>query len=125
MKGPLGVAEMALGLVLLGATFYDLFQSVVLPRPSVRKVQLARTVVRPLWRVWKWVLNRGSRIEQSERRLAAVGPISLLTLFMIWAFALVLGYGLVLDGLGDQFEPNLNNFFTSFYVSAPTLVPLS
>jgi Ion channel len=125
MKGPIGAAEMILGVVLLGGTFYDLFQSVVLPRPSVRKVQLARTVVRPLWRVWKWVLNRGNRIELTERRLAAFGPISLLTLFLIWALALVLGYGLVLDGLGDQFQPNLNNFLTSFYVSATTLVPLS
>jgi len=125
MKGPIGAAEMILGLALLGATFYDLFQSVVLPRPSVRKVQLARTVVRPLWRVWKWVLNRGTRIELTERRLAAFGPISLLTLFLIWALSLVVGYGLVLDGLGDQFQPNLNNFLTSFYVSATTLVPLS
>jgi ion channel len=125
MKGPIGAAEMILGLALLGATFYDLFQSVVLPRPSVRKVQLARTVVRPLWRVWKWVLNRGTRIELTERRLAAFGPIALLSLFLIWAVALVLGYGLVIDGLGDQFRPNLNNFLTSFYVSATTLVPLS
>src|SRR5690349_23492758 len=78
MKGPIGAAEMILGLTLLGLTFYDLFQSVVLPRPSVRKVQLARTVVRPLWRIWKWVLNRGTRIELTERRLAAFGPIALL-----------------------------------------------
>jgi ion channel len=125
MKGPIGAAEMIVGLALLGVTFYDLFQSVVLPRPSVRKVQLARTVVRPLWRVWKWVLNRGTRIELSEARLAAFGPIALLSLFLIWALALVMGYALVIDGLGDQFTPNLNNFLTSFYVSATTLVPLS
>jgi len=125
MKGPIGAAEMILGVVLLGATFYDLFQSVVLPRPSVRKVQLARTVVRPLWRIWKWLLNRGTRIELTERRLAAFGPIALLTLFLIWALALVVGYALVIDGLADQFTPNLDSFLTSFYVSATTLVPLS
>src|SRR5690348_6987622 len=125
MKGPIGVAEMILGLTLLGLTFYDLFQSVVLPRPSVRKVQLARTVVRPLWRIWKWLLNRGTRIELTERRLAAFGPIALLTLFLIWALALVVGYALVIDGLADQFTPNLDSFLTSFYVSATTLVPLS
>jgi Ion channel len=125
MKGPIGVTEMIFGLALLGVTFYDLFQSVVLPRPSVRKVQLARTVVRPTWRVWKWLLNRGTRIELTERRLAAFGPIALLSLFLIWAMALVVGYALVIDGVGDQFQPNLNNFLTSFYVSATTLVPLS
>jgi Ion channel len=125
MKGPIGVVEMFVGAVVLGATFYDLFQSVVLPRPSVRKVQLARTVIRPLWRLWKWVVNRGSRIELSEARLAAFGPVALLTLFLIWALALVSGYALIIDGLADQFQPNLANFLASFYVSATTLVPLS
>jgi hypothetical protein len=125
MKGAIGVVEMFVGAVVLGATFYDLFQSVVLPRPSVRKVQLARTVIRPLWRLWKWVVNRGSRIELSEARLAAFGPVALLTLFLIWALALVSGYALIIDGLADQFQPNLANFLASFYVSATTLVPLS
>ena len=43
----------------------------MLPRPAVRKVQLARTIIRPLWGLWKWALNRGSRIDRSEARLAA------------------------------------------------------
>ena len=125
MKGPLGAAEMLLGLSLIAATLFDLFQSVVLPRPSVRRVQLARTVIRPLWRIWKWTLNRGARLDRSEARLAAFAPIALLTLFLIWAVALITGYGLVIDGLGDQFRPALTNFPESFYVSATTLVPLS
>lgn len=125
MKGPIGALEMATGILILVATFYDLFQSVVLPRPSVRKVQLARTVVRPLWRVWKWTFNRGTRLDRSEARLAAFAPIALLTLFLLWALALISGYALVIDGLGDQFQPNLANVFASFYVSATTLVPLS
>lgn len=125
MKGPIGALEIAAGLALLGLTFYDLFQSVVLPRPSVRKVQLARTVIRPLWRVWKWTFNRGSRLDRSEARLAAFGPIALVTLFLLWALAIITGYGLVIDGLADQFRPALVNFPDSFYVSATTLVPLS
>ncbi|HKW08302.1 MAG TPA: potassium channel family protein [Candidatus Dormibacteraeota bacterium] len=125
MREALAVPEIVLGVAILGVTFYDLFQSVVLPRPSIRKVQLARTVIRPLWRVWKWALNRGSRIEQSERRLAAFGPVALLSLFLIWALTLMTGYALVIDGMASQFTPHLENFLTSFYVSATTLVPLS
>lgn len=125
MRGAIGVVEAVVGVALLGLTFYDLFQSVVLPRPSVRKVQLARTVVRPLWRFWKWALNRGSRIERSEARLAAFGPIALLTLFLIWATALITGYALLIDSMADEFQPHLHDFLASFYVSATTLVPLS
>lgn len=125
MRGAIGVAEVIVGLAVLGVTFYDLFQSVVLPRPSIRKVQLARTVIRPLWRVWKWVLNRGSKIDRSEARLAAFGPVALLTLFLIWGLALMTGYALLIDGMDLEFHPPLQNFLESFYVSATTLVPLS
>lgn len=113
------------GVALLFATFYDLFQSVVLPRPAVRTFRLARYIVRPMWGVWKWAFNRGGRIDRSEARLAAFGPIALITLFVIWALALILAYALLYDGLGDMFRPRLADFPTAFYVSATTLVPLS
>ena len=94
------------GLVLILIVFYDMFQTVVLPRPAVNKVQLARRLVRPMWRIWRWVSQRSSRIDRSESRLAAFAPIALISLFLEWAVALVLGYGLVIDGLADQFRPS-------------------
>ncbi|TME04226.1 MAG: two pore domain potassium channel family protein [Chloroflexi bacterium] len=125
MERPLAAVEAITGAVLLIVTFYDLFQSVVLPRPAVRKVQLARTIIRPTWRLWKWGLNRGARIDRSEARLAAFAPISLLTLFLVWGISLIVGYSLLIDSLAGQFRPPLNDWLTSFYVSATTLVPLS
>jgi hypothetical protein len=119
------LAELAAGIVLLAAAAYDMFQSVVLPRPAVRKFQLARFIIRPMWLAWRWVNLRGSRIERSESRLALFGPIALLTLFAIWGFALVIGYALIIDGVRDEFRPHLVDFATSFYVSATTLVPLA
>lgn len=113
------------GLVIIAVVFYDLFQSVVLPRPAVRKVQLARGVVRPMWYVWRWVSQRTSAVDKSEGRLAAFAPIALLTLFALWAAALVLGYGLLLDGLADEIRPAPQDLITSIYISASTLVPLA
>jgi len=110
---------------LLIATFYDLFQSVVLPRPAVRKLQLATAIGRPMWLGWRWLSQRTSSLDTTERRLAAFGPLSLLVFFFIWGVAIVLGYGLIFYGLADQFRPVLSDFPTSFYVSATTLVPLS
>ncbi|HYR48725.1 MAG TPA: ion channel [Candidatus Eisenbacteria bacterium] len=113
------------GLAIIVVVFYDLFQSVVLPRPAVRKVQLARGVVRPMWYVWRWVSQRTSRVDRSEGRLAAFAPIALLMLFAIWASALVLGYGLVLDGFAEEIRPAPPDLITSIYISASTLVPLA
>lgn len=116
---------MTAGVVILIGVFYDLFQSVVLPRPAVRKVQLARLIVRPMWKVWRWFGLRSSPLDRSESRLAAFGPIALLALFGIWGFGLVLGYGLIIYGVRDQFRPELQDFPTASYVSASTLVPLA
>src|SRR5258706_6105673 len=78
-----------------------------------------------MWRVWRWVSQRSSRLDRSEGRLAAFAPIALLMLFFIWAAAAVLGYGLIIDGLADQFRPSPQDLVTSIYISATTLVPLS
>jgi hypothetical protein len=115
----------AAGLVINLAIFYDLFQTVVLPRPAVRKIQLARYLVRPGWAVWRTVGRRIKKVDRSEGFLAGFGPLSLLGLFVVWGLSLTLGYALLITGLGDEFRPALNDFATAIYVSATTLVPLS
>ncbi len=44
---------------------------------------------------------------------------------MVWAVVLVLGYGLIIAGVADQFHPSPQDLATSIYISATTLVPLS
>ena len=125
MGTSLRAVEVAAGLVINLAIFYDLFQTVVLPRPAVRKVQLARYLIRPGWAVWRTVGRRIKKVDRSEGFMAGYGPLSLLGLFIVWALALTVGYGLLVAGLGDEFRPALNDFATALYVSATTLVPLS
>ena len=121
----LDAAAIVGGGLLLLVTLFDLFQTVVLPRPAVRRFGLARNVVRPLWRVWRWVALRSTRVDRSEGALAAFAPIALFILFVLWALALIMGYGLILYGLRSEFRPVLADFAESFYVSASTLVPLA
>lgn len=121
----MGGVEVAAGLVMVLAVFYDLFQSVVLPRPSVGKFQLARILIRPTWAAWRWVGTRSSHAARNESRLAAFGPLALLLLFVVWALVLTTGYALIALGLAGEFRPQLQDFPEAFYVSATTLVPLS
>ena len=122
---PFRVAESGAGVVLLAVVSFDLFQSVVLPRPAARKVQGARLIGRPMWYVWRWIFNRGTRVERVEARLAVFAPLALITLFAIWGFAIILAYSLMLDAIHEEFRPPLNDYVTSFYVSGTTLVPLA
>jgi hypothetical protein len=119
------VVEIAAGIVIVAAVFYDLFQSVVLPRPAIGKLYLAQALIIRLWIAYRWLMTRGSRIDKRENRLAIFGPLSLLLLLAIWAVTLVLGYGLIIDGLREQLRPAPTNFSTSLWVSGSTLLPLA
>jgi hypothetical protein len=117
--------ELVVGLALVLVIFYDLFQSVVLPRPAINKLATVRYLLRAAWWSWKWVGERISLLPRRERWLATYGPIAVLQSFVVWGLGLVLGYGLIIDGLRDEIHPVSDSFGTSLYFSATTLVPLS
>jgi hypothetical protein len=121
----LQLAEAALGIVILAVAFYDVFQSVVLPRPSVGKLRLAPWILRPLWATWRWLGTRDSRMDRRENFLGTFGPIGLLALLGFWALSSILGYALIIDSIPGEIQPPPTDFWTSLYFSASTLLPLS
>ena len=120
-----GWIEVVAGIIIVLIVFYDMFQSVVLPRPTVNKVAFVRYVLRRVWRAWRWVGNRMASVQRREGFLAAFGPIAVLLMFGIWAVALVLAFGLMMHGVHTQIHPDLDSFGSALYFSASTLVPLS
>jgi len=113
------------GVAILLVVLYDIFQSVVLPRPAINKLATVRYLVRGIYWMWRWVGNRMSSIPRRERWLATYGPVAVLTIFIAWGLALVLAYGMIIDGVRDEMRPVPESFGTSVYFSATTLVPLS
>ena len=121
----MGLVEVVGGVALVLAVFYDLFQSVVLPRPAVNKFALVRYLFRAVWTTWRWIGSRIPRLPQREAWLASFAPVGVLLNFSVWGLALVLGYALIFDGVRNQLHPMPPDFGTSLYFSATTLVPLS
>ena len=119
------VLEVLTGLVLILATAYDLFKSVVLPRPAINKLILARQLFLSLWTLWRWIGERTSAVARREGWLATFAPVGVLVIFVVWALAFVLGYAFIVDGFRDEMSPVPTDFWESFYFSATTLVPLS
>jgi hypothetical protein len=110
--------EIALGAVLIAATLYDLFQSVVLPRPAVGRVRFSPTLTRLAWRAWRAVATRPRRLQEREGALAVFGPLAVMVLLVFWGFLLIVGYALLYDGLGEQLHPQPGTFGTAVYYSA-------
>jgi hypothetical protein len=118
-------AEAVVGVALLAIIFYDLFQSVVLPRPSVGKLRVSTLLIRPLWALWRFLGNRMRQVGRRENWLGSFGPIVLIVLLLFWALSIILGYGLILDAVAGEIKPPPENLATSLYFSAGTLLPLS
>lgn len=118
------VAEGLVGLVLIGVVAYDVFQSVVLPRPSVGRIRFSVHLVRALW----WISSRAaSTIRPPSRResaLAAFAPAVVLFLLFAWVLGLVLGYGLIFYSLGSQIQASNEGFGGALYLSAFALFTL-
>jgi hypothetical protein len=114
--------EIGFGSLLIVATLYDLFQSVVLPRPAVGRVRLSPTLVRELWSPWRAVATRPRRLQTREAMLAAFAPLMVVVLLLFWGVTLVLGFALVLHGLRDQLNPSPQSFGTTFFFSVGTML---
>jgi hypothetical protein len=117
--------EVAAGFLLVVTAFYDLFRSVVLPRPSVGRFVFVRLLFGASWTLWRWVAGRIQRPAAREGWLATFGPAAVIAIFLVWALAFLLGYALMLDGFASQIRPPLTSFGDALYFSATTIVPLS
>ena len=104
-----------LGILVVAITAYDLFESVVLPRPAVGRIRLSPLLLHRLWLAWRAVGARLQPVRRREAVLGAFGPLAVLVLLLLWTAGLVLGYGLILFGL------QAGGFGAALYVSTSAL----
>lgn len=83
------------GVILILFVLVDAFEVVVLPRRVTRKFRLVRLFYRISWDLWTAVALRLPRGKRREGFLSVYGPLSILTLFAVWAVALIVGFALV------------------------------
>jgi hypothetical protein len=115
-----------LGLLLMLATLWETFESIILPRRVTRRFRVARLFYRVTWAVWsafnRWLPSKKVR----ESHLSYYGPLSLLMLFATWAFALVLAFALLHWGAGSSLNAmgEIATFRTDLYLSGTTFFTL-
>src|SRR5256886_2744716 len=116
--------EVLAGSLLVALTVYDVFKSVVLPRPAINKFVFVRQLFLISWRLWRWISDRLSP-PRREGWLATFGPLLAIVMFGAWALLFMVGYALIFDGLRGEIRPVPGDFLESVYFSATTIVPLS
>ena len=108
------------GAVIVFVVLLDTFEAVVLPRRVTRPYRPSRLFYRTAWELWLAATAPGPIDRYRQALLGAFGPLSLLTLFALWATGLVLGFGL----LHHAAAPDGRGLGESLYLSSTTFTTL-
>ena len=116
---------------LLGAAFVfevllDAFETIILPRRVPRQLRIGVLVPRALWRLWCRPARHWRSSHRRETYLGFFGPSILMVLVAIWAAGLVVGFALLLWGLGAQMTSSRDvpDFGLALYGSGTTFFTL-
>jgi hypothetical protein len=113
----------AIGLFLLTLTFWDLFETVVVPRPTPGWFRIGRYLIRGSWRGIRH-LRDGRPGRSYDTLLGLFAPAATVALLAAWLVTLIVGYGLILYVLRDQLEPIPTNLGTTIYFAATSLLTI-
>jgi hypothetical protein len=115
-----------LGLLLMFATLWETFESIILPRRVIRRFRVARLFYRVTWSAWSKVNRLLPSKKIREAHLSYFGPLSLLLLIATWAFALVVAFGMLHWAAGSSLNlpRGQATFRTDLYLSGTTFFTL-
>ena len=127
---PMHVMATVCGCVLLGVVLLDAFQTIILPRRPVGRLRITRLFFLMTWLPWRWFASRCPVRKAREQLYGIYGPLALLSLFVVWAWLLIVAYGLIYFGMhapfADPMHPvtPLTILRSCMYASGTTLFTL-
>jgi hypothetical protein len=116
--------EFVLGFIIVALTFVDIFQSVVVPRPTRGSLRLAPFLLDGMWPLWKWIARC---FPSAKRRAAFLGfyaPLTVVILLLVWGLAFIFGYGLLFLALQSELQPRLHDLGAALYFAGTSLLTL-
>ncbi len=117
------IASAVVGIAVIMVVLWEAFETVVLPRRVARRFRLTVLYYRTTWFVWRAVSRWTGKRARRESFLSFFGPLSLLMLFVVWAVAIIAGFGFLYHSaaLAAGIDSSLP---TLFYMSGTTMFTL-
>ncbi|HYK94394.1 MAG TPA: potassium channel family protein [Candidatus Dormibacteraeota bacterium] len=112
------------GLILLGIVLWDIFQSIVVPRPTPGLLRLGRYLIPPTWRLWRAIGIRARDAQATDWFLGLYAPGAAILLFVVWLAIIIVADGLMLFALRGEVTPHLGTFFDAMYFAGTSVLTL-
>jgi hypothetical protein len=111
------------GAVLIALVAWDLFQTVVVPRPTPGRFRIARYVVTGSWAGVKG-LGRRAPASIRDTLYGLYGPGTAILLLAVWLALLIAGFGFVMYALRDQLTPAPSDLGSAIYFAATSVLTI-
>ncbi len=120
------ILALVAGILCLSIVLFDAFQTIILPRRATGRFRLTRLFYIATWNPWVFFARRLRNPRRRETVLSYYGPLSLIFLLVVWAAAMVLGFGFIYFAAGSPFNDAAQpaSFSSDLYVSGTTLFTL-
>jgi hypothetical protein len=118
----LRVLEGAAGAALVVVMLLDVFQSVIVPRPTGYRFRVSGRIAQYAWRGWSSFAQRYDDSERREDFLGTYAPFILIVNLAIWVSGLIVGYGMLLHALDGLRPPT--SFLGTLYFAGTSLLTI-
>jgi hypothetical protein len=112
------------GLIVLGLVLWDVFQGVVVPRPTPGRLRNARYVIPPTWRTWRNVVVRVRTGHARDALLGLKAPGAAILLLLMWLALLIVGYGLIFYALRGDLRPSPASPLEALYFAGTSVLTI-
>src|SRR5258708_4736961 len=109
------------GILAVAIVLRDAFETIILPRRVSARLRVSKIFYQATWSPWRAAARRLRSSDCRETFLSTYGPLSLLSLFVLWGGILIAGFAAVLWAAG--FDVNLSGP-GHLYVSGTTFTTL-
>jgi hypothetical protein len=118
------IFPLILGIFIIVTVLWDAFETIILPRRVARWFRLTRMFYLSTWIPWRGLARRIKNPKTRESFIGYFGPLSLLCLFVVWAAALICGFGCLYYNAAAHGDATMPAFNTLLYMSGTTFFTL-
>jgi hypothetical protein len=112
------------GIAVVALVLWDIFEGIVVPRPTPGRFRIARYVVPPTWKAWRWFAFQTRTGLGRDALLGLYAPGAAVLLLVMWLSVLVVGYGLLLFALRTQLMPSPTNLVEALYFAGTSILTI-